>query len=733
VASTNLARIALAWICVLAAQRAAAQGVCLDLEPTPPLEVSLDSDGSAGEELLFNARQFRIESQTSAEFSDQVSIRYHGGTLTAERMNLEQGLVDVIGSVTFKNEDVSVFAEDAVLDRDSQELSFASAGFDMPKRPARGSAEQILVTDAKKLSMSSFNFTTCPADDTDWELLAREVGIDAEAGFGTARGVKLKFKGVPILYAPYFTFPIDDQRKSGFLTPQFADRDRTGLDISVPYYLNLAPNYDLTLEPRYLSKRGTQVNTDFRYLFPRSEGRFAYDYLADDEQTNESRGYLNLSHETFFGRGWQLVTSIEEVSDETYFEDLGDSLSVTSQTHLNQFLDIGFFAPRWSLLNRFQSYQTIDTFIDPIDRPYEQVPQMFFEGLWGARIWSFDSTTELVNFNRDVGVTGWRFDSTQELSLRFGGSGMFVTPAVAWRQTNYWLDDTAPGSDDTLRRGLPIGSLDTGFRFERDAGRTSRWIQTLEPRLLYVNVPFEDQSQLPVFDTIVPDFNLVQLFRKYQFVGPDRVADTDQLSFGVTTRLIEDRNGEERLSATLGRTHYLDVQTVSLPGQALSGASDSDYVAELGVSLSRTWNLDVGYQWDSETDSTVRAETRFEFRPRGDRVFGVGYRSREGLLEQSDVSMVWPLAARWRFIGQFSYSLLDEEPLERFGGIEYSTCCWRLRVTGRRYISSRTGETDNAISLQFELSGLTQRATAPEDFLDRGILGYRKFTGSETE
>jgi LPS-assembly protein len=257
--------------------------------------------------------------------------------------------------------------------------------------------------------------------------------------------------------------------------------------------------------------------------------------------------------------------------------------------------------------------------------------------------------------------------------------------------------------------------------------------QTLEPRLLYVNVPFEDQSQLPVFDTIVPDFNLVQLFRKYQFVGPDRVADTDQVSFGLTTRLITTSDGEERLSATLGRTHYLDVQTVSLPNQVLSDVSNSDYIAELGMSLSRLWNLDVGYQWNSETDSTVRSETRFEYRPKRDRLFGIGYRSREGSLEQGDLSMVWPLASTWRFIGQYSYSLLDNEPLEQFAGLEYEACCWRIRVTGRRYISSRTGETDNSISLQFELKGLSQRTTSPDEYLDRGILGYRRFAGDEAE
>jgi LPS-assembly protein len=732
VAPVNPARALLACFCVLAANHAAAQRVCLVVDPTPASPLPVDTD-APDDRLDIRARRWRFDSDSSAQFSDEVRVQYHGGTLTAESMSVEDDLVDVIGRVTFANEDITVFAEDAALDNDARTLSFSAAGFNMPKRTARGSAQELIITDAKTMSLSSLVFTTCPENDTDWELLARDLSLDAEGGFGTAHGVRLKFKGVPILYAPYFTFPIDDQRKSGFLTPQIAERERTGLDISIPYYFNLAPNYDLTIEPRYLSKRGTQLNNDFRYLLPRSAGTFAFDYLPDDNETNDTRGYVNLQHETLFGRGWQLIAGVEEVSDEAYFEDMGDSLSVTSQIYLSRFLDLGFFAPRWSVRSRFQNYQTLDLLIDPFDRPYERVPQMLFEGLWSAGIWSFDSSTELVNFDRDVGVTGWRLDSTQEISLRFGRAGLYLTPAVAWRQTNYWLDDPDASGDDTLTRGLPVGSLDTGIRFERDAGKTDRWIQTLEPRLLYINVPFEDQSQLPVFDTIVPDFNLVQLFRKYQFVGPDRVADTDQLSFGVTTRLVDGSSGEERLSATLGRTHYLASQTVSLPGQPLSGASDSDYVAEIGVALSNKWNLDVGYQWNSETDSTVRAETRFEFRPQMDRLFGFGYRLREGLLEQGELSMVWPVGQSWRFIGQYSYSLLEEEPLEQFAGLEYEACCWRVRLTGRRYISRRTGETDSAISIQLELKGLTQRASSPEELLDRGILGYRRFSGAGTE
>jgi LPS-assembly protein len=491
----------------------------------------------------------------------------------------------------------------------------------------------------------------------------------------------------------------------------------------------LAPNYDLTLEPRYMSERGTQLRSNFRYLLPRSDGEMGWEFLPEDDETQTTRRYVNFRHQSEFTDGLSLLTGIEEVSDDTYFEDLGTTLAVTSQTHLDRFVDISYHAPYWSLLTRLQNYQTIDTTLTDEERPYERVPQMAFAGRWFGRLVGFDSATELVNFDRNVGVTGWRFDSTQELSLRFARAGMYLTPAVALRQTNYWLDEpTAGTADDTLTRGLPIGSLDTGMRFERDAGRSSNWLHTLEPRLLYVHVPFENQDNLPVFDTILPDFNLVQLFRKYQFVGPDRITDTDQLSFGLTTRLIDAASGRERLTATLGQTRYLSEQHVSLPGEVPNAANASDYVTEVSIGLAETWNLDVGYQWNNDTDSTARAETRFEYRPKADRLFGIGYRYRPELLEQGDLSVVWPLAERWRIIGRYSYSFLEKEPLEEFVGWEYDACCWRFRMVGRRYVSRSTGESDSAISIQLELKGLSQSPRTAEELLDRGILGYRSLS-----
>jgi len=708
----------------------AADLICLAPAPALAIQPSTDADEDSdeSERLEIITDQVDLSREDGVDFFGQVEFRYGERSITAEgaTYDRETGRARIEGTVTYRDPDVTVYGEDAEVDTEGEEVYFVNAGFDLPQRPARGSADAISITNEDILTLSGLRFTTCPMGNSDWELIANEMALDIDEGFGTARGVKLEFKGVPILYAPWLTFPIDNQRKSGFLTPQISERNRAGLDITVPYYFNLAPNYDLTLEPRFMALRGLQLNTDFRYLTPRGEGQLEFDYLHRDRDADISRHRLAFRHRTSFAGRWRMLTNLEDISDEAYFEDFGDNHSLASQTHLNRYIDFSYRAPFWSMLLRLQGYQTIDATIADTDRPYERVPQLQIDGRWTGDLFTFESTNELVLFDRNIGVTGWRLDATEELGLSLERPGMYLKPAVAIRHTDYWLSNVGSGLEDRFSRTLPVGSIDAGLIFEREAGRDGNRIQTIEPRMLYVRVPFEDQSDLPVFDTIAPDFNLVQLFRKYQYVGADRIADSDQVSLGMTTRFIDANTGEQKFEATIGQTRYLSAQTVSLPGMPPATADASDYIAEIAANVSDAWRLRVDYQWNSETNETARTEMSVQFAPEAGRLAGFSYRRREGLLEQGDISVVWPMGPRWRLIGRYSYSFLDEEPLDRFLGWEYEACCWRLRVIGRRYISRRSGESDSSISVQLQLKGFSDEGDPPEMLLDRGILGYRR-------
>lgn len=688
-----------------------------------------DTDPDEPDRLEITTGRVDLSREDGLDVFESVEFRYGDRSITAEgaTYDRETGRARIQGTVTYQDPDVTVYGEDAEVNTQDEEVYFVNAGFDLPQRPARGSAEAISITNEDVLTLSGLSFTTCPIDNTDWELMADEMSLDIDEGFGTVRGVKLEFKGVPILYAPWLTFPIDDRRKSGFLTPQFSQRDRVGLDISAPYYFNLAPNYDLTLEPRYMALRGLQINTDFRYLTPSSEGQLEVDYLNDDREANLTRHRFAFQHRTFFAERWRMLTNLENISDPAFFEDLGINQNLASQTHLNRFVDFNYRAPNWSMLLRLQGYQTIDTSIADEDRPYERVPQLVMNGRWAGDLFTFESTNELVLFERNVGVTGWRLDATEELGLSLERPGMYLRPAVAVRHTDYWLGNVSVGQEKRQTRTLPVSSVDAGLVFERDAGRNASHIQTFEPRMLYVRIPFEDQSALPVFDTIEPNFNLVQLFRKYQYVGADRITDSDQLSLGLTTRFIDANTGEQKFAATLGQTRYLSAQTVSLPGTIPVTEDASDYITEIEANVSEAWRMRLDYQWNTRTNETDRAEMSLQYAPEPGRLAGISYRRREGLLEQGDISLVWPMGPRWRVIGRYSFSFLDEEPLDRFLGWEYEACCWRLRVIGRRYISQRSGESDTSVSIQLQLKGFSDTGDPPEALLDRGILGYRRF------
>ena len=250
-----------------------------------------------------------------------------------------------------------------------------------------------------------------------------------------------------------------------------------------------------------------------------------------------------------------------------------------------------------------------------------------------------------------------------------------------------------------------------------------RRIQTLEPRLLYVHAPFRDQSDLPVFDTIVPDLNLVQLYRRNRFLGVDRIADTDQVSVGITSRIIDVDSGRELMSVTIGQALYLSEQGVSLPGESPITSDSSDYIAELRFPLYGSLNFDVGHQWSND-GGTTKSQARLQYRPESNKILNLAYRFRRQSLEQVDVSWAWPIARRWGFVGRYNFSLRDDEVLEQFYGLEYESCCWGLRMVYRRHISTRDGTRDSSFGLQLVLKGMTSVGVAADRLLERGILGY---------
>ncbi len=677
--------------------------------------------------LVFEAGRLEAQlgEEPTATMSDGVMLRQADKLAGADtaRFDTQGRAMYLEGNVRFEDTSTKIISDSAQLAYESGQIRFDGAEFSLTESASRGAADVLEINQSGDLILEGVEYTTCPPGSEDWLLQGDSIKLDTVEGSGKARGVKLRFKGVPILYSPYLSFPIGDARKSGILTPEFGSAGRNGNEIRVPFYWNMAPNYDATVTTRMLTDRGMQLGAVFRYLTPRNLGSISGDWLPDDDILNETRHQVNFEHRTLFENGWRNRTNYREVSDSQYFEDLGGSLSVSSLTHLDRSMIFDYFTDNVSLLGRVQDYQTIDAAIQPDDEPYRRMPQLLASASWSRSFLRLGIDGEIVNFDRDVGTTGWRLNVAPTVEVPITRPGWFITPSVSLDHTRYELDDTVPGQETDPTRTVPIASLDTGMVLERLMQNSSR-VQTIEPRLLYVNIPFEDQDNLPVFDTIEPDINLVQLFRKNRFLGPDRIGDTEQISLGITSRILDVSSGRELMTATVGQTRYFGDRDVTLPGMSAETLDESDYIAQVRFLVWENINFDFGHQWAPGQDGTAKSEARLQYRPATNKILNLAYRFRRDSLEQGDLSWSWPVSTQWNFVGRYNFSFRDEEVLEQFFGLEYESCCWGLRLVSRKHISTRDGTRDSSFGLQLVLKGMASVGTAADKLLERGILGY---------
>ncbi len=688
-----------------------------------PVEIS--SDGAT------------VDPEGNSELTGNVSIVQGSRRLTADSatFNARTQAVTASGEVLYTDPllrlsgDKGAFAEGG-------SGSFEHGDFALQQRAARGHADAIAVAPGGELRLSGVEFTSCPQGRRDWLIRARTIDIDQHADEGTGRDVSLEFKGVPILYSPWLSFPVSDARKSGFLIPTPEQSSRNGWQLSVPYYFDLAPNYDATFSPGYMSKRGATLDGEFRYLSDNSHAFIAANWLPYDTSSASDRSYLRFIERTDFSSRLRLDINASGISDSHYFEDFGRGPEGTSLTFLPRRASLTYSDEHWRATGSFEQFQTIDQSLATSARPYTRLPDIVVSGRWrlpGRLEAAVDS--EAVYFLREDSVNGLRASLYPTLRYLWRTPGAFVIPSVGYRVTAYSLDYSgiSPATSTTAEAksptvSAPEASLDSGLVFERD-GRNH--LTTLEPRLLYTYIPYRAQDSLPVFDTALPDQNLVQLFRPQRYVGGDRISDGNQLAAGVTSRLIETQTGQELLTATLGDIHYFTRPRVVLPGEAPIDTHTSDAVAQVMVHAYKNWNVELGEQWSPQSRNSQKTEATVQYRASGTQVANLSYRFRRDLLEQVDGNFAWPITNSWNVVGREVYSLKDRTSIDTLFGVQYASCCWKLRLIGRRDIVSRptdltarAGQRDTSISLELELTGLASVGSSANTFLKTAIRGY---------
>lgn len=663
-------------------------------------------------------------------------IEYLGRKLTAENAlyNQSTGEVSVDGELSFLGEGLQLESNDAFFDIDDNIFRTGESDYqlDINGKRAAGSSSRMEGLPNGDFTLEDATYSTCPPGDKSWFVEAEEFKLYPEEGIGTARNLKLVFKGVPLLALPVFSFPISDLRKTGFLAPIIARGDNTGLELHIPWYWNIRPWADATFTPRLMSRRGAQLQSEFRYRNRQGEWSLNHEFLQDRELDFQSRHLTELQHNGRFNSEITSHILARRVSDKDYLGDLGNSLQVASITHLEQRADLLYEKNRVSVLARLQDFQTVDENILPADRPHARLPQVRLEAESGRLPFGLraDLDGEFVFFEKDDAITGARIDVQPRLTLPIVRDAWYVRPSAAYRFTYYNLNNIDETIERTSSRNLNSLSVDSGLFFDRLLDSTGS-IQTLEPRLFYLRVPFTEQSNIPVFDSSAFDFNISQLFRDNRFSGADRVADANQLSLALTTRTINGVDGRELFSASIGQIQYFEDRRVTLDAEdEIETRDTSDIVAEVSTSLTPKWVAKGSIQWNQDESTTARSSASLGYRGSSSHIANITHRivddeDGDGTSEQIDLNALWRINDSWRIATRWNYSLDADQSIDSLLGIEYDSCCWAVRLAARRYIEDDGEDHTSSAYFQLVLKGLAPLGQNYGSLLESAITGYR--------
>jgi LPS-assembly protein len=594
----------------------------------------------------------------------------------------------------------------------------------------RASAKQVLFEGQNIKRLKSASYTSCAADVDDWYIKTNNLELNDYTRTGEATNAFVEFKGVPILYTPWMSFSYNNQRKSGLLAPLWGTTSRSGFELLTPYYINIRPDMDATIATRFLSKRGVQLQGEFRYLGEDYSGINNLEYLDKDSLTDQTRFYAKLSHAQRFSEHWSGGYNLEKVSDDKYFSEMATRIQVTSRVNLQQTAFVDYQDDNWTFNGSVQRYQNLDnkSFV------YQRLPQLTlnYDNSWhgittqtAAQYVFFDSMQEMGKV-----ATGSRLNFYPSLSYPIKSSYGFITPKFGVNTTQYSLSNNIPSgySQDynQLSRTLPIFSLDSGLYFDRESSIFgTNYTHTLEPRAYYVYIPYRDQSKIPIFDTALATLNQDSIFTENQFIGGDRVNNANQTTLAITSRLIDAETGIERLSATLGQRFYFEDQKVSLPNTSVSTRKSSDILAGFTARLSSRLNLDTFWQYDPDRGNMERNNYLLRYNPEPGKSFSFGYRYTANTLEQIDTSAQWPLGAGWYGISRLNYSIRDGNIVQFLGGLEYDAGCWQARAVMQR-VQTATADANYAMFFQLELGGLTSIGANPLNVIKRNIPTYMR-------
>ncbi|TAL94948.1 MAG: LPS-assembly protein LptD [Paraburkholderia sp.] len=656
-------------------------------------------------------------------------VRRYTSVIKADALHYDEDtdMADAYGSVHVINNGISFAGPEAHMRVEASEGYMPAPKYHFNVTGGSGSAERVDMLDSERTVFSHGTYTACQCEtDPAWYIKGTEFDFDTGSDEGVAHNGVLFFQGMPIFASPWLSFPLSGERRSGFLPPVASLSSNNGFELSVPYYFNIAPNRDLTLTPRIISKRGVQTQASFRYLSPTYSGTITGEFLPHDAITKTDRYAIYLQHNQNFGNGFAGYVYYNKVSDNTYPEDL----SSTSNQFLNgtqllyqQEAGLTYNNGPWSVLAREQHWQTLE----PSVPPYSREPQLNVKYTkYNVDGFDFGAEADYTRFKitQDDATEGQRLMFNPYLSYSVVGPGYFVTPKVQWHFASYDLSNIGTGAPagqpKNFTESIPTFSFDTGLVFDRSVRLFGEdYIQTLEPRLYYVYTPYRNQQFAPLFDTADSDFGLAEIFTPNTFVGGDRIADANRLTAALTTRFINPATGDERARFVIAQQYYFQDQRVTLlPGQSTAQATHSDLIAGASLKLGAGFASETAFQYNADNNQLTKTSVGFGFSPASGKVINIAYRYTRANttldnqpINQILVSGQWPLTHRVYSVARLNYDLGGHRLVDGLIGLQYDADCWTLGVGFQRYANglntSGTQTSSTKFLAQLTLKGLS--------------------------
>lgn len=730
--------------------------------PPAPLDVPATENN---QQIAVRSEHALSKNGEYAEFDENVAAAQGEKRMHSDKAHYNRVDQEFVaeGNVKYQDSMVNLHSNRVQANMKTNETTIGNAHYQFTGQNGRGHATHMHMNPDNSMTLRHASFTVCPPGDESWRVSAKTIDIDKDHDWAVAHHAVFRIHDVPVLYTPYFSYPISDKRQTGFLYPSFSTASDTGFDLATPFYWNMAPNYDLTVTPRYMAKRGTELSGSFRYLKFGQLGELDYDHLGSDQEYHEERRYLfHWRNDGHVGPHWRMHGDYTQVSDPNFFSDIGSEYA-SDADQLRQTGSVDYMAQNWNAGIMANDYQIMGNW----ESPHKVLPELHFDGLWdtGFGPLQFGMRSQLVRFthrNNDI-YTGQRYHFEPSLKLPLELPGGFINSEIALMQT-YYNQKTRGYSqlDDHVSRTIPKYKVEVGLNFDRSfTFLDERYQQTFEPRVQYLYIPYKNQDNIGIYDSTALEQDYFGMFRDTRYSGLDRISNGSQITAGATTRFLNSKN-EEKMRLAIAQIFYFKKNQVELDeddtfisreryehayryrnvdGDGYVDESRSALAIEGDLNISHDWFFHTGMQISQEDNDFNKANAALEWHPETNKIAQINYRygkpngTLREKIDQIGSKLSWPLRPDLQFIGSYYRDLNLNEDIESLVGLQYDSCCWAFQISLQRKVNrhydrdgdiDEGGDVDKSINFKFLLKGIgaTDNSDNYRKMMDSGRLPY---------